>query len=1427
MMRSSKRRHNRIAKRVTAICAGAAVLAGAVVCTAHFMQQNALAKDTLNAIDNVCSQISVNKPYTILEIVPDTVTASGFVVQTAEDYKSDPDGSIATYVVDDFVQTMGMMGYYVSGQEPVTKDIDAMISDITKTDAVTGEKTVINTPINDAVARKQFADKLLQAVVDSELSIVSDTKNAAPLYATEEMMDAHSYYTEIREGEEGFDAAQMSKDVAAGKYHLLIKDYTGLQYRPDDDPPVPYEDITYGYMMEALDEDDAPTHDGNFVKNTDGSYEYKKGTGDYRFISYMNPLFEDVDDTKYAADVYRIRLSKIYYSIGITNNDWFKKYSLDRDDAACGNIAVTVNSIPARKVTKSDVDKARMISVMSGIDKLTLDTGYRQYERYIDAATEEEVVNDISVSVYTEIVKRLSGEHIPVMLDYDIVTQGEAVGNHIAGTLVYTLIKNLKVDDLDLYYRVISTITDVDELKDIDPSGIGTIRNNNDDHFVDKSLYIYNMKTPDQSSGDYTYMLNTKYDSHVFADSETEDGFAEVVENIANENVYRKAAGKTELSDDITEARVIRYIIAYANNRNYDNEGTMRILEIQPCASFDLSQDSTGDGTLYVRNPSDDSRTKIVGQSKTRIELTQITTAEFIGHIEDLNAHYDMIYIGLNTGAGMTNPVGRMNTITETDGTVRTDYNDSNMNSLIYSHMGDSVQSSNGMGLSGEYRYSGNDLTEEKKNALIEYIKAGFPICLADDFIITEEKTDGSTKEKVNEKVIDNSSNMYEFVANVLVSDYASDMFVVSNLTSDLFNLYLNDTNPLLTLADDTQTATENVIRLTKKEDGKYHAIIDFIIYENGTQGSYDYDCRLYADTNIDGKFADASGAGEKIVITPSNFAIHNMSSEGASYRDGRFRLTPNTWYRADYILPDDYEGLFPWRLQIVQNRDDEYDDRRRADADGYFEVFSEEKTPISILQLTADQGSTWNMEDSYADTGSKFYRYMSDERVNYDASITTLTLSEFYTNGGDVQSMLAYMNGFDVVVIGCANAYTGLTGEAKSAIYEYMRAGRSIVFTNDTLVPVTADIRDFPGVNRFSHDKTYTPRSNRNETLEDGAGYTYGYLNYGIHSSKYANLADIKTGSAEYDRMFADNVNKGQLMMYPYTISERIDISTVHPGIYQLDFMRDDDADGKTDVTVWYTIGGSQNTVENDAYKRSPKDASNNYYMFNKSNISYMNIGSRDVNLCTDMEMKLFINTLIDTYRAGVHPPKVSIVESYHEDARKIQNLYVSYDTIYATYTQNILDISEDMYFRIKEVPLTGVNAKSRISYSAKLYVEVPAGTPGCVVRGYQGKNIYAFPLEITELYYLADDGVTEIPVTDLNNLLPEKNYKTKIPIQILASANMLWDETGTNAMTLNTRRFFVEAIEKVENDYTHASFNLTALDDANLVRVQMFDLD
>lgn len=267
-----------------------------------------------------------------------------------------------------------------------------------------------------------------------------------------------------------------------------------------------------------------------------------------------------------------------------------------------------------------------------------------------------------------------------------------------------------------------------------------------------------------------------------------------------------------------------------------------------------------------------------------------------------------------------------------------------------------------------------------------------------------------------------------------------------------------------------------------------------------------------------------------------------------------------------------------------------------------------------------------------------------------------------------------------------------------------------------------------------------YIKTVERKDTGSDKNGYSYKYLkdngsSVGNPFRDSAKNNDKITASAT---MVNDN---GQLACYPYKImNDYVIDDAVYDGTdaqaavasgavishnsfriaesyaqqYQLyleDMTRDDAGRKFTsedtdvdDVVVWATLEGTND--EHDAYESSPKNATNNYYLYAKGNIFYIGIGQDELeersyewtmtddevadsvvkeeySVQSNMERMLFINTIIAAY-SRARDLAIEVPDAYEVRANDFY-YYLKTDDI-----DNIMNYEDDDYeyilFRVSD---------------------------------------------------------------------------------------------------------------------------------------------
>ena len=571
-------------------------------------------------------------------------------------------------------------------------------------------------------------------------------------------------------------------------------------------------------------------------------------------------------------------------------------------------------------------------------------------------------------------------------------------------------------------------------------------------------------------------------------------GFYRVWDEIRVENMYREEQeGKELFSTQIYDSTVLRYIVNYKTQRQLYKD-TLNVLCIEPATrkSNSISAD-------VIKNLT----------NANNVNLTVWPMNEFIGKIDDLSATFDMIYIGAST-SGLN-----------VDSSGTTIYNDPNMNGLLYSHVGDLVEvfsSVNGL-LDTDYtnedrnastvkekvahRYTGNDLSLEKYNHLVEYLDAYYPVIVDDALLKT---VDG--KQLVDGDRVDNSSYLYEFLKLIIEDTDRKNVFSESEMSDkrNLFSFYVN--RPKLSVYsnyfDNLIMTTEkystgygvnnNVTQVGKQADGKYYLEYDFVIQNDSAyQFGENYTCKLYLDANADGKFSE--GFEE---LTLSNVNIYNADTRQPvnSVRE----LKAGVHYQVSREVPDTFFGCITWQLEIAQTNCPTI----RCVHKGYTKLDNEGvATTIKVLQVylaTTDERAI-NLEESIgsfdeasgkykvpngAQKTSHFQDVAQGVSAEYILDITTIPKSRFDT-GYFADGTAIDLNSFDMLILGFSDAVqnggdwtegidTNLPGGiANNNIMYFIESGKSVL---------------------FAHDMTSTINTPGNKTVKNNDGVDYAFTN-------------------------------------------------------------------------------------------------------------------------------------------------------------------------------------------------------------------------------------------------------------------------------------------------------------------------------------------
>lgn len=1349
-----------------------------------------------------------------------------------------------------------------------------------------------------------------------------------------------------------------------------------------------------------IDGSDISYHTYFYIPLADATNTYAPPTGNLDFVqNYADAAVE-----------------KYYYTGGFYNKEWFKQYVLDVDAGDWKNVVIDVETKLYSEATPEDIEEYDLI--------------YISY----DGTTAIDASNSMNADTAKALVKSVKDDK-PIVVEagklmkkLSLANVGQEDLTRAVYALCQTDVSDTAIDKVDTEWASVTSGSPLETAYLKTTFNAGT---NASGSYVNRSIFVVG-ETDEAISKDFVTAGVLK--NNTLKIGTVEVSFQPVLDDIAQEIFYLKAANKDtkDFNDVLSAATVIRYILNYGDKRIVSKD-KINVLDIEPYysqlvednmdkfvtdAKFRLNSSITSNDyarDLFnpywfagrVTNTITKEDIATIGKNNkvtlkdysNKLTVTHKGIKEFVGSVQDLNASYDLIYIGLDKqylnletkqiknpnavwhdqgwGRGYWDPAEYI------DGGLSTVYNDSSMNGKLYTHFGDKINvSSSEMGLTsdyaGDYRMSGLDLTFEKTRDLEEYIEAGYAVILSDEFF----KNEGGTL-KVNTDRISNDSYMYrlgQFIlgnegkiispnssddnnkkvyygANVMCkaefdktdaasvqrkSDFASYMSI-AKLSIDVTSQptpYLNpnstDTNPIYQY-------------MSANNNGEYVLEYNVELKNNSEFASSTYDCVLYVDNDADGRYEELEGLRD----------VTNIEEEGGSSApiitvDGETRFALETGKKYHITAnAEGFVGYVPWKLVFTENGRDNV----RSAVEGACAIPNTKtvKPTIHVLQLTSGNstgdikqhndnnpvstdwvwyGTSLDLANDPENNNVMWQLYQQVQDFNID--VTKVSIYDFlykdnfypgvgrYTSNTDrTKAMMAYLNNFDIVVMGFAETYYipysrdyGNNTEDPTycgmyALRSYILSGNSMLFTHDLTTNQIRNeafkevgwfanryLRDVQGMDRFGvieesdylnelsrragmgqtyslpkYDSVYdngkynsfngvtasanmtgergvntavtTTRLLRYASDGDGGkGNKYGevsaYKNLGVANDDNGHWDDLKlsannkyNGGNNSNSVFIRSINHGQITEYPFNIPQDTDIviANTHGQYFQLNLDTDSrDLNFDDDVVVWYTIS-NQSKDHYGYYTMNYNDARNNYYIFNKGNITYT--GAGHAKITGDAERKLFINTLVAAYKASAQAPKVSFRDKADKNSGEISAIYEPYDA-QAVNDDGVAEggiASEKLEFNFKVVNNSLQNTAyvedGQIKFKniyAQYYVEVPEGTPGSIKMGIY--NVKVIPLDAITITKRVDKNGNNLaapieldPQQGYSKNILESNciYSVKVNTNQIANTSdtVSWDwDSKTKITELNKHNYRILVRVSLEQDGNVRGNMTTSLD-------------
>ena len=558
------------------------------------------------------------------------------------------------------------------------------------------------------------------------------------------------------------------------------------------------------------------------------------------------------------------------------------------------------------------------------------------------------------------------------------------------------------------------------------------------------------------------------------------------------------------LTHPIKKVDYIRVIFSktYSNPAGAANE--FKSADFATCAEF---------STLYEKNTSQNSK----------INITHMTSSEFVGHIDDINTEYDAIYFGdsysnwyflrngdVDANNKKTSLYAHVGGVFGGDkdpedltnhrrwnsrlmGLLDDDYTDLSkkvLRSSVKSTLPEKLQNKIGL-----MRGSGNDITKQQLKELNNFVSSGYPVIIGDGLLNTD-------KNAINTNVVDSASYMYQFLNKAISSDKVNVMSKSEADVKENLNFFFYLSKPeimFLEMPKEPQRLNDGnyayneeaeVGNIQQNEDGLRYT---FTIENNSeiSTATATYNCELFIDLNFDGNLSSNEEQSEYIQIQDSSGNVIRKEN-------GKYHLKIGEKYTLTRKIPKDYYKVITWKLQISNNdnpaiRTSRIGFTKRAANE------NEKKQVINVLQLTPKANSkapiTWKLDEDTQFMG------MLNQVDGFEIKIKRMDTQEYKNAFAKNKNML---DEYQMIIIGFADGFGIDTipndNKEVDAIREFIEKGKSVIFAHDTTSFIN---RETSGPNKVTVSSDMPTTWIWGYTLNTYLRASVGMDRYGITSDK------------------------------------------------------------------------------------------------------------------------------------------------------------------------------------------------------------------------------------------------------------------------------------------------------------------------------------
>lgn len=400
----------------------------------------------------------------------------------------------------------------------------------------------------------------------------------------------------------------------------------------------------------------------SYVENQTGSY-IRVTASSVEIKTAEDTGFDPAQTYDFIGDDRENALETIRYNGGINNKEWFKKQVLNLSGEGkyegTASVSGDVDALKIEVTTLTLQELADLTNPEVSADKsycgVDIDDVDMIYLSGRGSYAAESVNMTSAATALTKMIfgikdttgERNNADRVPVVMDYGFYSQNKKLAeepnnnqnNKILTQMALTI---LKVSDDNIAKEVASQGDAYWNGQTAASLSLGDS--------VKEALYD-NVYLNDDSATPYVasdFLTDCKGNAAKAAT------FGAVLKEIQYENFLAKKnnSNAAQMDEEISKASITRYILNWYMHR-VTVKSSISVLDLEPC--YDFSD------TLKSKLQTD--VVNMMGMNgiydASAINITQMSSAEFIGKIEDLNEKYDMIYLGarvskMNTENGVT-----------------------------------------------------------------------------------------------------------------------------------------------------------------------------------------------------------------------------------------------------------------------------------------------------------------------------------------------------------------------------------------------------------------------------------------------------------------------------------------------------------------------------------------------------------------------------------------------------------------------------------------------------------------------------------------------------------------------------------------------------------------------------------------------------